>query len=44
VPLLGTFQLGFMHEPSTVLLGLIGTVPAAGCSWLATERRQPVRV
>ena len=42
VPLLGAFQLGFMHEPSAVLLGLIGAVPAAVCSWLATERSQPV--
>lgn len=41
LPLLGAFQLGFMHEPSALLLGLIGAVPAAVCSWLATERRQP---
>jgi hypothetical protein len=42
VPLLGAFQLGFMHEPSVLLLGLIGAVPAAVCSWLATEHRQPI--
>ena len=42
VPLLGAFQLGFTHEPSAILLGPIGAVPAAVCSWLATERRQPV--
>ena len=42
VPLLGALQLGFMHEPSAVLLGLIGAVPALVCSWLASERRQPV--
>jgi hypothetical protein len=42
VPLLGAFKLGFMHEPSVLLLGLIGAVPAALCSWLATDRRQPV--
>jgi hypothetical protein len=42
VPLLGAFRLGFMHEPSVLLLGLIGAVPAALCSWLATERRRPV--
>ena len=42
VPLLGAFQLGFMHEPSVLLLGLIGAVPAAVCSWLATELRQPI--
>jgi hypothetical protein len=43
VPLLGAFQLGFMHEPSVLLLGLIGAVPAALCSWLATDRGQPAR-
>jgi hypothetical protein len=42
VPLLGAFQLVFMHEPSVLLLGLIGAVPAALCSWLATDRRRPV--
>jgi hypothetical protein len=42
VPLLGAFQFGFMHEPSVVLVGLIGAVPAAVCSWLATERRQVI--
>lgn len=42
VPLVGAFTLRFMHEPSVMLLGLIGAVPAAVCSWLATERRQPV--
>jgi len=25
-----------------LLLGLIGAVPAAVCSWLATEHRQPI--
>lgn len=42
VPLVGAFLMGFMHDPSVVLLGLVGAVPAALCSWLATERRQPV--
>jgi hypothetical protein len=42
VPLLGAFRFGFMHEPSMLLLGLIGAVPAAVCSWLATDRRQVV--
>jgi hypothetical protein len=42
VPLLGAFQLGFMSEPSAALVGLIGAVPAAVCSWLATERRLPL--
>ena len=42
VPLVGAFLMGFMHDPTVVLLGLVGAVPAAVCSWLATERRQPV--
>lgn len=42
VPLLGAFQPGFMYEPSALLLGPIGAGPAAVCSWLVTERRQPV--
>jgi len=41
-PLVGAFQMGFMHDPGVLLLGLVGAVPAALCSWLATERRQPV--
>ncbi|MBR1300525.1 DUF5413 family protein [Bradyrhizobium sp. AUGA SZCCT0042] len=42
VPLVGAFRMGFIHEPSVVLLGVVGAVPAAVCSWLAMERRQPV--
>jgi hypothetical protein len=42
VPLLGALHLGFMHGASLVLFGLIGAVPAAMCSWLATERSRPV--
>ncbi len=42
VPLAAAFRMGCMHGPETLLLGLIGAVPAAACSWLATERRQPV--
>jgi hypothetical protein len=42
VPLLGAFKLGFMSEPSAALVGLIGAVPAAVCSWLATRRRLPL--
>ena len=42
VPLLAVSQLKFLHEPSAVLFGLVGAVPAAVCSWLATVRRQPV--
>ncbi len=44
VPLLGAFQFGFVHGPLLVLVGLIGAVPAALCSWLATERSQPVEM
>jgi len=32
VPLLAVSQLKFMHEPSAVLFGLVGAVPAAVCS------------
>ena len=39
LPLLAVLRL--MQEPSAVLLGLIGAVPAAACSWLATTRPQP---
>jgi len=41
VPLLGALHLGFMHGATLVLFGLIGAVPAALCSWLATEHGQP---
>jgi hypothetical protein len=30
-----------MHGATLVLFGLIGAVPAALCSWLATGRSQP---
>ncbi|CAN7532579.1 DUF5413 family protein [Bradyrhizobium sp. LjRoot220] len=41
-PLVGAFRLAFMHDPGVLLLGIVGAVPAALCSWLSTERRQPV--
>ena len=38
LPLIGAPWMGFVHGPYVVLFGLIGAVPAAVCSWLATER------
>jgi hypothetical protein len=38
VPLIGAFWVGFVHDPYVVLLGLVGAVPSAVCSWLAAER------
>jgi hypothetical protein len=37
VPMLGALSLPFMHDPYIWLLGLIGAVPGAVCSWLATD-------
>jgi hypothetical protein len=34
--------MGFVHGPYVVLFGLIGAVPAALCSWLATVERNAV--
>ena len=42
LPLIGAPWMGFVHGPYVVLFGLIGAVPAAVCSWLATERRTTV--
>ena len=42
LPLIGAPWMGFVHGPYVVLFGLIGAVPAAVCSWLATERRAAV--
>ncbi|XIA62926.1 hypothetical protein ACFIOY_26650 [Bradyrhizobium sp. TZ2] len=42
VPLIGAPWMGFVHGPYVVLFGLIGAVPSAVCSWLATERRAAV--
>jgi len=42
LPLIGAPWVGIVHGPYVVLFGLIGAVPAALCSWLATERRATV--
>lgn len=42
LPLIGVPWMGFVHGPYVVLFGLIGAVPSAVCSWLATERRAAV--
>ena len=42
LPLIGAPWMGFVHGPYVVLFGLIGGVPSALCSWLATERRAAV--
>ncbi|WP_454628265.1 DUF5413 family protein [Bradyrhizobium cenepequi] len=39
VPMFGALWMGFLQDPTIVLFGLIGAVPAAFCSWLATGRR-----
>ena len=41
LPLAAAFWIGFGHGPYVLLLGLIGTVPSALCSWLAAERHAP---
>jgi hypothetical protein len=35
--MLSALSLPFMHDPYVWLLGLIGAVPGAACSWLATD-------
>jgi hypothetical protein len=37
VPMLGALSLPFVHNPYVWLLGMIGAVPGAACSWLATD-------
>lgn len=37
-PFAAAFWIGFGHGPYVLLLGLIGAVPSALCSWLAAER------
>jgi hypothetical protein len=39
VPMFGALWMGLLQDPVIVLFGLIGAIPAAFCSWLATERR-----
>lgn len=38
LPLAVAYWVGFAHGPEVLLFGLIGAVPSALCSWLATER------
>jgi hypothetical protein len=40
-PFAAAFWIGFGHGPYVLLLGLIGAVPSAVCSWLAAERQAP---
>jgi hypothetical protein len=37
LPLAMAYWVGFAHGPEVLLFGLIGAVPSAVCSWLATE-------
>src|SRR5258708_1802386 len=37
IPLLGAFLMGFIHSPYILLFGLVGAIPGAVCSWLATD-------
>ncbi|MEH2497765.1 putative membrane protein YfhO [Bradyrhizobium sp. AZCC 1678] len=41
LPFAAAFWIGFGHGPYVLLLGLIGAVPSALCSWLAAERQAP---
>jgi hypothetical protein len=41
LPFAAAFWIGFGHGPYVLLLGLIGAVPSAVCSWLAAERQAP---
>jgi hypothetical protein len=41
LPFAAVFWIGFGHGPYVLLLGLIGAVPSAVCSWLAAERQAP---
>jgi hypothetical protein len=35
MPLLAALTMGFVHGPYLLLIGIIGAVPAAICSWVA---------
>lgn len=39
LPFAAAFWIGLGHGPYILLLGLIGAVPSAVCSWLAAERQ-----
>jgi hypothetical protein len=41
LPLAAAYWVGFAHGPEVLLFGLIGAVPSAVCSWLATEWQAP---
>jgi hypothetical protein len=41
LPLAVAFWIGVGHSPYVLLFGLIGAVPSAVCSWLATEGADP---
>jgi hypothetical protein len=41
LPLAVAFWIGFARGPCVLLVGLIGAVPSAVCSWLAVERHAP---
>jgi hypothetical protein len=42
LPLAIAFWIGFGRSPYVLLFGLIGAVPSAVCSWLATEGTYPM--
>lgn len=42
LPLAVAFWIGLGHSPYVLLFGLIGAVPSAVCSWLATEATYPM--
>jgi hypothetical protein len=41
LPLAMAYWVGFANGPEVLLLGLIGAVPSAVCSWLAAEWQAP---
>ena len=41
LPFAAAFWIGFAHGPYVLLLGLIGAMPSAVCSWLAAEGQAP---
>ena len=41
LPLAAAFWIGVGHSPYVLLLGLIGAVPSALCSWLAAQPQAP---
>jgi hypothetical protein len=43
LPLLGAFIAGFIHGPYLIFVGLVGAIPGAICSWLATDKQSAAR-